>query len=116
MQTLAVQQYMPKVGDWTPWGVADRVELVGDSGIVFVSTPSHGGYWVPPSLDVEIDPLYRAWGQRWAAEGWYEEDCCAAAVAVCLSRFFSPEQVERASTMLRGMRASGSGPWRRALP
>ncbi len=107
---------MPSVGCWTPWGVADHVTAIGNEGIVSVSTPSHGGYWVPPHLDVLIDPLYREWGQRWADEGWYEEDCCAAAVVVCLPRFFSVDAHKQASAMLSGMRRSGSGPWKRALP
>lgn len=32
----------PRPRDWSPWGVIDAVEILAE-GVVFVSTPSHGG-------------------------------------------------------------------------
>lgn len=52
----------------TPWGTADEVRLYCD-GIVFASTPSHGGIKVAPDLNARI-PAYMRRG-----DGWYEEDC-----------------------------------------
>jgi hypothetical protein len=52
----------------TPWGVADhREELI--PGIVFVGTPSHGGYWISAQRKKEMPEVLRT------KSGWYEEDC-----------------------------------------
>jgi Domain of unknown function (DUF7007) len=109
----AVHDRMVQEGDMTPWGHADTVTPIGNAGIVFASTSSHGGFYVPAALNVEVDPLYRAWAKRWSgSEQWYEEDCCAAAVVVCLTRFFSNEELARAQELLCSMRKSGCGPWK----
>ncbi len=66
----------------TPWGQADSVVTLAN-GIRHVSTPSHGGYWVPAKLLPLIPPAYRAYAAKWSgSEQWYEEDCAWACVAV----------------------------------
>ncbi len=66
----------------TPWGHADHYENLG-GGIFSVSTPSHGGLFVPDDMLHCIPAEQRAWAKKWSkSENWYEEDCCWAAVAV----------------------------------
>jgi|GEM_PF-3080935 len=60
---------------YTPWGTADSVHRYPD-GVTFVSTPSHGGFKVPPKLNRRIPPPLRN------EDGWYEEDCEWAIVAL----------------------------------
>ena len=58
----------------TPWGREDTIQHLTD-GLIAVSTPSHGGIYVPPEQRHRI-PLHTAeatfCGQ--GLEGWYEED------------------------------------------
>lgn len=65
----------------TPWGFADRKDEVAP-GIVFYSTPSHGGFWLSDERMAEM-PEYMA-GETFGENGphWYEEDCDWALVAV----------------------------------
>lgn len=60
---------------YTPWGTADSVHRYSD-GIAFVSTSSHGGFKVPAKLNRRIPPPLRK------GDGWYEEDCEWAIVAL----------------------------------
>ncbi len=70
------------LGSSTPWGTADHVEIF-DNGIVFASTPSHGGFYVPSHLNAQIPARHRAatFAGR-GKEGWYEEDCDWCLVAI----------------------------------
>ena len=84
----------------TPWGKADQVERVGsvaDETILFVSTASHGGYYVPPHASELILPEYRKRAERWSGSPhWYEEDCEWASVAVTFPDLFTEAQLEAA--------------------
>jgi hypothetical protein len=80
----------------TPWGRADHCENLGQ-GVMSVSTPSHGGIFVPVELLGNMSAAARADAKRWSgSEQWYEEDCCWAHVAVALPDRFTPEAVEAA--------------------
>ena len=73
----------------TPWGPADHAEPLGVSGIVFYSTPGHGGYWVPARLLAQIPAPWRAYAKQWSgSEQWYEEDCAAYAVMLSFPHLF----------------------------
>ena len=68
----------------TPWGTADDVHAFAE-GIAFVSTPSHGGYYVSPALNARIPAVLR--NRQFAKSalgggGWYEEDIEWASVAL----------------------------------
>lgn len=66
----------------TPWGRADDKTVYGP-GIVFYSTPSHGGFKISKAQNEKIHPAYRN------ADGWYEEDCEALKVIFTFPQFFS---------------------------
>lgn len=80
----------------TPWGAPQTVDDIGE-GVCFVSTASHGGYYVPPAVNERIPAHWRAisWNNQ-AARGWYEEDCDWALVALALPHLFIREEVELA--------------------
>lgn len=59
----------------TPWGVADEVEQVAE-GIICVATPGHGGFHLDDIRNAAIPAPLRN------ADGWYEEDCESAIVAL----------------------------------
>ena len=58
---------MVRPGSHTPWGAASHVNDVAE-GVVFVSTPSHGGFKVSRERNAAIPSALRN------PSGWYEED------------------------------------------
>jgi len=91
---------MPRFTRNTPWGYADQCAHIGD-GIYSVSTPSHGGYFVPDDLLHRIPSEQQAWAERWSgSRNWYEEDCCWAAVAGAFPTLFPPEALPMAMDIL----------------
>jgi hypothetical protein len=94
----------------SPWGTIDRVEPIGDSGLFFASTSSHGGYFVPTALNQRIPEEWRSatWRQLGLA-GWYEKDCDAVIVPICFPEFFDNAAVELALATRAAMRKAGFG-------
>ncbi len=77
----------------TPWGQADNVRIL-DDGLLFCSTPSHGGF----HLDAERNALIQ---EGWRNEdGWYEEDCEWAKVAVSFPQCFDDQDLEAANKVI----------------
>lgn len=72
----------------TPWGTAQEVEIIAD-GIVFISTASHGGYWLSPERNKKVPRSLRekTFVQN-GLNGWYEEDCDAEIVRAVFPEFF----------------------------
>ena len=94
----------PVITKTSPWGPVESMESVGDTGIVFVTTASHGGYYVPPVWNAEISKKGRDHGYEWTKQqGWYEEDCSAAYVVRDLPEFFTPELVKRATELIKSL-------------
>lgn len=58
----------------TPWGHADTVKTVGDQGIRFVSTPSHGGIFVPDMLMAKMPEALKGSNSYSGCGQWFEED------------------------------------------
>ncbi len=73
----------------TPWGLADDKTIVTD-GIVFYSTPSHGGYKVSKAI-LAVMPKHLV-----NDDGWYEEDCEWSKVCIAFPHLFPPEALEHA--------------------
>ena len=80
----------------TPWGNSQSVDAVG-CGIVFASTASHGGYFVPAELNARVPLAWRraSFDQR-AMSGWYEEDCDWAMVALTFPELFPADAIRAA--------------------
>lgn len=78
----------------TPWGTSDSAEQVAP-GIVFYTTPSHGGYHVSSTVNRTMPDSLRL------DDGWYEEDCDWARVALAFPSHFPPKAVEEACAALR---------------
>lgn len=79
----------------TPWGLSHSVNYVGDHGIKWVSTSSHGGVFIPKNLNKMIPPRFRS------ASGWYEEDCQWSIPYSLLPVFFERQEVENAREVLK---------------
>lgn len=67
---------------WTPWGVAQDVETLAE-GILNVGTASHGGIHLDKVRNEMMPESVRN------ANGWYEEDCEWALVAMVFPAAFS---------------------------
>jgi hypothetical protein len=91
----------------TPWGRPQDVEWITDrstgktTGIAFVSTAGHGGYYVSPELLATmpanwLGATFNEQGRR----GWFEEDCDWSLVALAFPQCFIPEElrIARASS------------------
>jgi len=66
----------------TPWGSSDFVDEIRP-GVLFVSTPSHGGFMVSPEGMKGFSAALRLaskYGGRCGSYTCFEEDCEAAAV------------------------------------
>jgi len=84
----------PRHGSDSPWGTVDLATPIAE-GIVFVSTPSHGGFWLSPARlaeIVKISPKNRKTFGEYAA-CWYEEDCEASKVVRGFPQFFGTPAV-----------------------
>jgi hypothetical protein len=84
----------PHPRDWSPWGAIDAVEVIAD-GVVFVSTPSHGGVWLSAEAQLRMPEAIKPMHGR----QWFEEDCEIWAPIVVF-RAHSPESTRSAAIML----------------
>lgn len=105
-------------GDHTPWGAAEHITIFREPDalwsapvVAFVSTPSHGGFYVPLALrskfPAKVLALTFANGQ--GLRGWFEQDADAPLVPLFLPTFFKPEEQKTAEAALRAM-VGGHGP------
>lgn len=88
----------------TPWGESDTATAYGP-GIVFYTTPSHGGFYLDAEHRGKIPAPARAFARRWAHDrgGWFEEDCAALAVITTFPDRFpnvTPAELETYAAML----------------
>lgn len=74
---------------FTPWGASQQTHQWA-VGIVQVFTASHGGFHLD---QVHNDAVHQAWR---SPDGWYEEDCEWAIVALTFPDVFDPDTVESA--------------------
>lgn len=80
----------------TPWGISDSHIKIAD-GIDFYSTSSHGGFKLSDDRMKQIDPIVFTGsfgGER--KEGWFEEDCSWAFVALQFPGQFSEDEIQTA--------------------
>ena len=78
----------------TPWGRSQSVKDLG-SGVLSVTTASHGGIYVPVDQLKRIPREAQDYAKRWSgSKHWYEEDCAWAHVAVSMPELFREDEVE----------------------
>lgn len=65
----------------SPWGIVQRLEIVSD-GIVSVETSGHGGYYANATMNAQVHPSVQA------NDGFYEEDCHWAVLALTFRKEF----------------------------
>lgn len=90
----------PKVGDWSPWGWIEFVEVTEHlpEGIVSVYTSSHGGLWLSPEWVEKLPEKYKPFS---GYSQWAEEDNDAYLVAHYLGLFETDaEQVKLREEMM----------------
>jgi len=101
-QIMGISKEEPKVGSYSPWGTIDQCRVVAE-GIVFVSTPSHGGFWLSPERLTEILEISHELRKRFGEYPgcWYEEDCESSKVVFAFPDLFPPEHVAVAEKTCR---------------
>lgn len=78
----------PKKGGPSPWGVIDGIEVL-EEGILFVSTPSHGGAWLSPENLAKMRPALKTPSSFYhAGSPWFEEDCEILRVVIAFPHLF----------------------------
>lgn len=80
----------------TPWGLADHVDHMSDQGILFVSTASHGGVFVPDELLDRMPRELRGSNSYSGKRNWFEEDVEWAIPVLAFPDQFSPEYCKAA--------------------
>lgn len=88
----------------TPWGLSQHETPYAD-GVVLYSTASHGGFHLSPEHLAKITPYFINSGDGYFKEnlknGWFEEDCHWAFVAVTFPELFKPEDVDGAKNTIK---------------
>jgi len=80
----------------TPWGRSEGSKKIGE-GIIFYCTPSHGGFKVEDQLNQYVPVQWRLGGRF---DGWYEEDCGWAPLALTFPEYFTEKQCLDAQQMI----------------
>src|SRR3972149_4268130 len=88
------------MGTSTPWGVADDSERIA-RGIMRYRTPGHGGDHLSARRQAEMPAALRL------DDGWYEEDCDWARVALGLPQFFSDKAQQATAQRYRPQLVAG---------
>jgi len=81
-------------GHSTPWGMADDSRRYAD-GVVFHSSPSHGGFELSAEANTKVHPAWRN------ADRFYEEDIDWAKVAHAFPGLFTAYERKEADLTLR---------------
>ena len=71
---MATDRDQPRKGSPTTWGAVDTITTIAP-GIIFASTPSHGGIWLSQEREQQIPEEIRAIAREFSPQQWYEEDC-----------------------------------------
>ncbi len=100
---------MIKTGSWSPWGTIDSVTPVGNEGAAFVTTPGHGGMYLPFLLARQM-PAYLVEESFLGSDTWWEEDCDAAWPTLVLG-LGSGKDMIRAADFLRDYKPDLLATW-----
>ena len=84
----------------TPWGQADQVEPVtlngNESGMLYVSTPSHGGIFVPNKFLERMPEALRGSNSYSGCGNWFEEDVEWSLPVLAFPEYFPPKDCQAA--------------------
>lgn len=69
-------------GPDTPWGPTQSMDVYAE-GVVFHSTAGHGGFQLSAARNAKVPESVRS------SDGWYEEDCGWACVAITFPELFT---------------------------
>ena len=81
----------PRIGSTSPWGEIESIDFI-DDGILFVTTPGHGGVWLAPQHHHKLPTTYKPFTQDLT---WAEEDIDAGIVLTALG--YNPRTFEKQS-------------------
>ncbi len=103
MRGSKIRKVLPRLE--TPWGVSDSYRVY-DEGILFISTPSHGGFRVDAELyrqaaaqgNLPLKPGFWEEGNQYV---WFEEDSEWAFVAITFPDKFTSREKEIAESTIR---------------
>ena len=87
----------------TPWGMSDSQKEIG-MGIICITTPSHGGYFVPNETQKLMKEEVRnvsTFAGRSNSGVWYEEDCDWALVCYSFPDLFPKEAYSHALNTIK---------------
>lgn len=78
----ALDRMTMRIPTSTPWGSSQGTTVYAE-GVVSHQTASHGGFHLSPERNAQVHAMLRN------GDGWYEEDCCWAAVAITFPALFT---------------------------
>lgn len=82
----------------TPWGLSDSSKKYAP-GIIFYSTPSHGGFHVSAKKFASMPAALKK--LAYPREGWFEEDAAWAAVALAFREHFTHDEIVNAKSIVK---------------
>ncbi len=94
----------------TPWGVNDTATWYGP-GVVFYSTPSHGGFYLDADRLARLPVMLRKSDLRYCGAAWFEEDCEAARVVLGFPALFTADEVLEALHSLEAFDRAAAWTW-----
>jgi len=92
----------PELRGQSPWGVIQDIKTY-ENGILYVSTPSHGGMWVPDLLIDDMSKAAREYAAQWShgwGDQWFEHDLAIAFVVGAFPKLFKLSEVRTARRMI----------------
>lgn len=102
MTTVTLDARMVYPPNDSPWGQPHSTKMQAP-GVWCITTASHGGFYVAPEILATFPPAIRAF-KPWAGEGWFEEDCDWALVALALPSAFDGRSIHHAIMTVRNSR------------
>lgn len=76
----------------SPWGAPDSEKTIAD-GLIFVSTPSHGGFYLSPDRWATLKEKFPDFQPFNGNIGWLEEDSDWAMAALAFPEYFKDEEI-----------------------
>jgi hypothetical protein len=95
------------------WGTIDSVKTIS-TGIIFVTTPSHGGYILNKDRYAEMHPTLRE--ASFSNDQCFEEDCSWCAVCLMWPEYFPAAAIKAAEQTWKSVYEARLGPLSSIFP